>query len=140
MKTGTNVGQYELYAMMADIAAQERDEAALRQYAPLAEEAANTHGHRLYQAVAHRAWGVAKRLAGEPVEAEARLQNALSVFQQLDTRWQMGRTLFELGELARTQKNVNEARAYFARALALFEEMQAAPDSERTRNELESLA
>ena len=45
----------ELYSMYLDIAVQERDENALSQYAPLAEEMAVRDGHILYQASAHRA-------------------------------------------------------------------------------------
>ena len=70
-----------LYFMLADIAVQERDEAALRQYAPLAEETANRDGHILYQASAHRAWGVMYRLQGEYADAETRLNQALELFQ-----------------------------------------------------------
>jgi hypothetical protein len=51
------VGDHDLYAMLADTAVQQRDEAALYRYAPLAEEAASRYGHTLYQAIAHRAWG-----------------------------------------------------------------------------------
>jgi len=54
-KSATWVGEHDLYAMLADAAAQQRDEAALRQYTPLAEETASRYDHKLYQAVAHRA-------------------------------------------------------------------------------------
>src|ERR1051325_5930371 len=70
-------GNHDLYVMLADTAARHGDEALLRQYAPLAEELAVRYGHRLYQAIAHRAWGVAHRLAGENDDAEARLHQAL---------------------------------------------------------------
>jgi len=130
----------EGYAMLADLAVQQRDEAALRHYAPLIEELARRDGHKLYQAIAHRACGVAHRLAGDYVEGEARLQQALQLFEGLETRWQIGRTLRELGELAQAQGDVTAARDYFSRALAAFEAMQAVPDAERTRAILESLA
>ena len=51
----------------------------------------------------------------------------------------MGRTLFELGELALTQASTAEARDFFTRAIELFEEMQATPDVLRTRAALEAL-
>jgi tetratricopeptide (TPR) repeat protein len=132
---------HDLYAMLADAAAQQRDAAALRQYAPLAEETARRFGHKLYQAIAHRAWGVAHRLAGRSAyaEAEARLNQALALFHELDTRWQVGRTLFELGELAQAQQNIAGARDHFAHALAAFEELQANPDAARTRAAMETL-
>ncbi len=129
----------EGYAMLADLAVQQRDETALRHYAPLAEELALRDGHKLYQAIAHRAWGVAHRLADEYAEAEARLNQALQLFEDLETRWQIGRTLRELGELAQAQGNIAAARDYFSRALAAFEALEAAPDAARTRTVLESL-
>jgi len=132
--------EHDLYALAAEAAAQQRDAAALRQYAPLAEEAATRLGHKLYQAIAHRAWGVLHWLVGEYAESEARLNRALELFRGLDTRWQIGRTLFELGELAAARRDIARARDYFARALAAFEALRAAPDAERTRSALASLS
>lgn len=129
----------ELYAMFADLAVQQRDEAALHQYAQLAEATAARDGHILHQASAHRAWGVLHRLQADYAAAEARLNQALELFQGLETRWQIGRTLYELGELAQAQTDPVGARGYFTRALASFEEMKAAPDMARTRAALESL-
>jgi hypothetical protein len=91
----------ELYSMYVDLAVQQRDEAALRQYAPLAEETAVRDGHILYQANAHRAWGVLNRLTGKFGEAETRLNQALELFEGLETRWQIGRTLHELVFIAK---------------------------------------
>ncbi len=125
--------------MLADVAAQQRDLAALRQYAPLAEQLASRYDHVLYRAIAHRAWGVAHRLAAEYAEATGRLNQALESFQDLDTRWQIGRTLSELGELAVARAEAAAARDYFSRALAAFEAMKAAPDAARVRAALEAL-
>lgn len=133
------VGDHDVYAALTDAAARQGDEAAIRRYAPQAEALAARHGHALYQAVAHRAWGVAHRLAGEYAEAEEHLNQALDVFSGLNTRWQMGRTLFELGELAAAQMNTAKARDYFVRALAAFEAMRSAPDAARTHAVLERL-
>jgi tetratricopeptide (TPR) repeat protein len=139
-KTATWIGEHDLYAMLVDAAAQQGDAAGLEQYAPLAEELAVRYEHKLYQAIAHRAWGVAHRLAGRAVEAEERLKQALELFETLDTRWQIGRTLFELGELALRPPTENEAaRGYFSRALSAFEEMGAVPDATRTREKLAAL-
>jgi hypothetical protein len=129
----------EGYAMLADLAVQQRDEAGLRHYAPLIEEVARRDGHKLYQAIAHRAWGVAHRLAGEYDAATIRLNQALELFQALDTRWQIGRTLSELGKLADARAETAAARDYFSRALAAFEDMKAAPDAARVRAALETL-
>lgn len=134
------VGDHDVYAALTDAAARQGDEAAIRQYAPPAEALAARYGHTLYQAIAHRAWGVAHRLAGEFRVAEERLNQALDLFSGLNTGWQMGRTLFELGELAVAQLNAAKGRSYFTRALAAFEAMQAAPDATRTRAALERLS
>ena len=63
-------------AALTDAASRQGDEAAIRQYAPEAEALAERYGHVLYRAIAHRAWGVAHRLAGEYPEAQARLNQA----------------------------------------------------------------
>jgi TolA-binding protein len=133
------IADHDIYATLVDMAALQRDEASIRQYAPQAEELAARYGHSLYQAVTHRAWGVAHWLAGEYPEAEARFNQALDLFNGLNTRWQIGRTLFELGELAAVQRKTNKAREYFTRAHAAFEEMGAAPDAVRTQAALERL-
>jgi len=133
------IGNHVLYAALADAAVQQRDEAALRKYAPLAETLAQRYSHTLYQAVAHRAWGVAHRLAGEYALAGERLNQALSLFESLGTRWQLGRTWIELGELAAAQGETEEASGHFKRALEAFQGMQAAPDAMRARAALEVL-
>jgi tetratricopeptide (TPR) repeat protein len=133
------IGDHDLYAVLADAAAQAGDAVALRRYAPLAEETAAHYGHTLYAAVAHRAWGVAHRLAGEVTKAETRLLRALELFRALDTRWQIGRTLFELGELALARSNTAMARDNYERALQAFLAVKAAPDEVRTRAVLERL-
>lgn len=134
------MGDHDVCAALADAAAVEEDEAALRRYAPMAEELALRHGHTLYQAVAHRAWGVAHRMAGEYAESAQRLSQALAIFQGLGTRWQLGRTLYELGQLAAIQLDRETARTYFTDALAHFEAMHTVPDSVRTRAGLAALA
>lgn len=133
------VGDHDIHATLVDVAVLQRDEAGIRQYAPQAEELATRYSHTLYQAIAHRAWGVAHRLTGEYLEAEARLNQALELFSNLDTRWQLGRTLFELGELAEVKTDAAKARNYFTRAQSAFEEMHAEPDAARTRAALERL-
>ena len=133
------IGDHDIYATLVDMAALQCDEAGIRQYAPQAEELARRYSHTLYQGITHRAWGVAHRLAGEYPEAETRLNQALNLFNGLNTRWQIGRTLFELGELATAQKDIAAAREYFARAQVAFEEMHAAPDAARTKAALERL-
>jgi tetratricopeptide (TPR) repeat protein len=137
-KTAAWVGEHDLFAMLADTAVQRRDEAGLQKYAPLAEEFALRCDHKLYLAIAHRAWGVSHRLAGQYADARTRLQQALELFQQLETRWQIGRTLFELGELSLTQESM-DAREQFSLALSAFETMSALPDAARTREKIATL-
>ncbi len=139
-QTASWLGEYDILTTLVDAAAQQRDEAAIRQYAPRAEALATELGHSLYQAIVQRAWGVAHRLAGEYPESEARLDRALEIFSEMGTHWQRGRTLFELGELAAARQQPAEARDYFSRALVDFDTMRAAPDSARTRAALEALA
>jgi hypothetical protein len=112
-------GNHDLYVMLTDAAARHGDEALLRRYVPLAEGLAERYGHRLYQAIVHRAWGVAHRLAGEYPAAETRLQQALDLFGQLGTRWQTGRTLAEAGELARVRADPIRARLFLQRTVLL---------------------
>jgi len=132
-------GDTDLYSLLVDAAAQQRDQAALRKYAPLAEETATRIDHRLHMAIAHRAWGVAHTLAGEFQQAEARLRQALEIFSGYAAPWQIGRTLFEMGDLARAQMKAQQSREYFSRALSAFEELGAAPYAARTRAALENL-
>jgi hypothetical protein len=133
---GTMAHDHEIYMTLADTAVELRDAEALRTYAPELERLAGRDDHKLYLAIAHRAIGVAHRLAGEQIPAGARLRQALELFTRLDARWQMGRTLFELGELHVTDSRSQE---YYSQALAYFEEIRAAPYAERTRVALSSL-
>jgi tetratricopeptide (TPR) repeat protein len=133
------VGDHDLYAMLADAAAIEGDLPALHRYAPLAEESAVRYDHRLYRAIAHRAFGVALRLAGEPSRAQARLQQALELFAELGTGWQTGRTYLELGAVARAQSDTAAATRHFTDALAEFERQGAAPDVIRAQAALATL-
>lgn len=134
------MGDHDVFAALADVAAVEENKAALRRHAPMAEELALRHGHKLYQAVAHRAWGVAHRLAGEYDHSAVRLSQALVIFQDLGARWQLGRTLYELGRLAAIQLDWDAARSYFSDALVHFEAMRTVPDSVRTRVALGALS
>lgn len=126
-------GDHLLHGLLADAAAEQRDRAALEQYAPLAEATARRNGHRMQTAIAQRAWGVAHTLAGEYDKAEDQLQQALEIFRAYAAPWQIGRTLFEMGELSRAQANAAQARQRYAEALQVFEQLRAAPYVARTR-------
>ena len=136
---GMHSGDADVYALLVDAAAQQRLQAELQTYAPLAEETSTRIEHKLYMAIAHRAWGVAHTLAGEFPQAGARLQQALELFSSYPVPWQMGRTLFEMGELGRARGETEQARDYLSQALRAFEEMGAAPYAARTRAALENL-
>jgi hypothetical protein len=92
--------EHVVYMMLVDSAARTGDESAIRKFAPRLEELVLRDDHKPYLAVAHRAWGVAHRLSGEYTDAETRLGKALGIFEELESRWQIARTLFEMGELA----------------------------------------
>jgi tetratricopeptide (TPR) repeat protein len=135
---GTMAHDHEIYMILTDTAAELRDADALRKYAPTLEKLAARDNHRLYLAIAYRARGVEHGLAGEHAEAENDLKQALGLFTKMGARWQIGRTLFELGELSATQSTA-KARQYFSQALGSFEEIGAGPNAERTRSALSSL-
>ncbi|MBI5305690.1 MAG: hypothetical protein HY868_26410 [Chloroflexi bacterium] len=139
VKRGSMAHDHDVYMMLADGAARARDLIALRAYTPRLEELAQRDGHKLYLAIAHRAWGVAHALADESAKAETRLNQARELFQGLETRWQIARTMYELGELEQARHNVAAARDWFAQALTLFEAMSARPDADRTRAALAAL-
>lgn len=123
---------------LADTAMELQDSEALSKYAPELERLARRDHHKLYLAIAHRALGVRHRIDGEQATAEARLVQALELFNQLGARWQIGRTLFELGMVTLTLSST-KARDYYSKALGYFEEMNAAPYAERTRAALASM-
>lgn len=125
--------EHIVYMMLVDSAAWVRDEDGIRKYLPELQALAERDEHRPYLAVAHRAAGVAHRLAGEFEQSVERLHAALDIFEQLGTLWQIGRTLFELGELESARSNAEAAEGYFARAMDAFESLEARPDIERTK-------
>lgn len=139
VKRGTMAHDHDVYMALTDGAVQRRDLDALRRYAPRLEELARRDDHRLYLAIAHRAAGVAHSLAGEHAPGATRLHQALDLFVELETRWQIGRTFCELGELDRAHSNHAGARDHLRQALAAFELLKAAPDIERTRAALSTL-
>ena len=54
-----------------------------------------------------------------------RLDQALTGFQEIDAPWHQGLTWLSLGQLARAQRDEEQAQISFVRALDLFEGMDA---------------
>jgi hypothetical protein len=139
VKRGTMAHEHIIYMMLSEAAAQVGDVNALRQYSALLESLAARDEHRPYQAIAHRACGIAHRLEGELDQARIRLAQAQSLFEELGFRWQLGRTLAEMAELELALSDQASAQDHLSRALAEFEAMGAGPDAERTRAALAKL-
>ncbi len=139
VKWGTGPHEHDLYALLTDIAAQQRDLAAIREYAPLAEQFAARDRHQLYLAMIHRARAVAHRLAGEYADAASCFNQALEIFNTLGTRWQIAQTLVEFGELEEAQRNDAGAREKYSLALVEFEAMRAAPAAAAVRAKSQKL-
>lgn len=130
---------HDMYMTLTDTAVEVRDAAALKKYAPLLEELARRDHHQLYLAIAYRARGVERRLAGDMRQAEALLKQSLDLFSQFGACWQTGRTLFEMAELELARSKQAKARRYLSQALAAFEELRALPDAARTNRALNSI-
>lgn len=131
--------EHIVYMMLVDSAARAKDEDAIRNFAPRLEELASRDDHKPYLAVAHRAWGIALRIAGEYEEADVRLQKALAIFESLESSWQIGRTQYELGELALAQTDGARASNFFMEARSHFEALGAKPDLARIEKILQKL-
>jgi hypothetical protein len=139
--TGWNpVGDHEILVMLADIAALERDETVLSQYAQRAEEISTRLGHRLYQAVSWRALGILAWLQADTALAEARIRQSYASFMELGTAWQAGRCLLDLGEFYAAQYQPQAAKTCFSQALAAFETMRVQPTIDRTLAWLKKLS
>lgn len=136
---GSMAADLDMYIMAADSAARAHDEVGLGSYLAIAEESAARANHNLYVAVARRARGVSHRLAGELDQATDQLAQAAEEFRAMDTPWQIGRTLLELGEVEQHRGNNDSARGHYSEALTAFEGLGAVPDAERARSALDSL-
>lgn len=117
------VGDHEVSVLLADIGAMHRDIPLLAAYALQADEISLSLDHHLYHAIALRALGILDWLNGESAQAAARLTESCRIFQQIDTRWQLGRTLSDLGEVSAGLGRSEEAESYFARSRNILEDM-----------------
>jgi hypothetical protein len=128
---GSVANQHDVLTMLAEAAARAEDRAALEEFAAPAAELAHRYGHRLYAAIADRALGVLARIQGRSDDARRLLQTALRSFDDLGTRWQVGRTQGEMAVLEHELGKPDEARVWMDLALASLETMQAEPDRQR---------
>jgi tetratricopeptide (TPR) repeat protein len=140
VKRGTMAHRHIVYMMLAEAAAHLGDVTALRGYASKLESLAVQDDHQPYLAIAHRAWGIACRLEGDYDDADARFTKALGLFDKLEFRWQVGRTLYEMAKLDLARSDQARAHEHFNRALEEFELMGAMPDVEQTQTDLAALA
>jgi hypothetical protein len=93
---------------------------AARRAADIAEQ---SH-FRLEQGAALRVLGQACEVSGDPAEADTRFRQSLDVLEAIQSRPEVGQTLLAYGRfLARGGEAAG--RALIARALSLFEEMNA---------------
>lgn len=131
---------HDMYAIGIDAAVRADNPDKLRAYLAMAGTSEGMNKHRLYHAIAARGEGVSSKLAGDHDAASDQLEIALQGFRELETSWQIGRTLLELGEVEGAREHPEAASVHFTEALGVFEALGAIPDADRARNALESLA
>lgn len=127
------------YALLVDSAAIEEDLEKLEEYTPFLTKESKRHDHKLFQAVALRAQAVANRMNGKHKQAQEQLEKARSIFEELDTNWQLGRTYYEFGQLYTAQDKSKEAKKYYEQAIERFEIMGALPNIERAQAALKAI-
>lgn len=124
------------YSILVDTAVLEEDRKKIVDYLPWFEKEAKRHDHKLFQAVALRAKAVAARLEGKYKPAQEHLEQARTIFQEMDTRWQLGRTHMEFGRVYRAQDDHIHAKEHFQKAADYFAALDARPDRERAQAEM----
>ena len=129
--------EHDIYMLLVEAALQTGNTPALENHLPQLEKLARRDNHGLYLATALRARGALHRIKGEFQEAEQDLQEALSIFQKMDTRWQCGRTCVEMGKLSQSQGDSASASQQFMQAQRYFEEVGALPDLSRVIQEIQ---
>lgn len=134
---GAMASDPDMLAIGIEAAVRANDPEKLGDYLTTASASDGMAKHPLYNAITARGIGVAKKLSGNNAEAANFLHSALADFQELDTSWQIGRTLLELGEVERSLGNADQAREHFSDAVSAFESLGANPDTERARAGLE---
>jgi DNA-binding CsgD family transcriptional regulator len=85
---------------------------------------------------AHRARGLLAAAEGNLEVAEAELQEAVSIGEELGWPFEHGRSLLALGTVQRQARKKRAARATLERAVDLFSQLGATPWAQRARREL----
>jgi DNA-binding CsgD family transcriptional regulator len=85
---------------------------------------------------AHRARGLLAAAEGNLEFAEAELQEAVSIGEELGWPFEHGRSLLALGTVQRQARKKRAARATLERAVDLFSQLGATPWAQRARREL----
>ena len=139
VRWGSAVTDLDFNVLYADAAARARDAEALGRFVPLAEQGTKHFGHRLYTAVTLRSRGVQFLLADQAAEAVNCENQALAIFEDLGTRYQMGLTLGERARAFSALGDSASARADWSRAASLFEAQGALPAARQARDSLAAL-
>jgi tetratricopeptide (TPR) repeat protein len=139
VKRGTMAHEHDVFFQLCESAAHLGDLDEMQRSAHRLEELASRDKHNLYLAVAQRTFGIGHRLAGEYAEAGMRLNQSLLLLNELGAHWQIGRTLFEMGELDRALTDFHSAENHYRLALDQFKALGALPDIEKSQFALENL-
>ncbi len=139
VRWGSAVTDLDYDVFYADASARARDRVGLERFTEKAEHGAERLGHRLYMGIARRARGVLLLLDGQPKQAIARYDEALTIFAPLRTRWQMGVTQAERAQAHATLGDLASARSDWGQALAAFDSIGARPAAEDARRALAGL-
>jgi Nif-specific regulatory protein len=110
---------------------QRLEEAAV--HARAGSELSSRLGDRFTGALADRAWGHILELQGEREAAAARFERARTVLEELDSPFELGRLLFDLGVL---RDDPEEAAQTIREAVRIFERLGAVHDLDRARGAL----
>ena len=102
-------------------------------HATLAEQHARRLGDRFSLAQADWAWGKIHGARGEREAATTRFESARAAFEELDTPYELGRLLFDVGLL---REEPEEATETIRGAVRVFERLNATRDLERARGAL----
>jgi Nif-specific regulatory protein len=126
-------GLARVHTMAADLALRQQKLQDAEQSVAVAAEMAARLGDRFTAAQLAAVSGKVCFVTGRREEAELKFAEALQVFEELGTQYELGRLLFDVGLL---REDADEAAQTIRRAVRIFERLEAAPDLERARGAL----